>query len=96
MLAAAGITGQIARAAFGTGYASDANFKTRTETKLHAAIGRGAGGAGRTGRDTASMAQSRQDMAARLGTDEGRAVYARRAATIEPVFAHLTARLGRT
>jgi Transposase DDE domain len=34
-------------------------------------------------------------MAARLGTPEGRAVYNKRAATIEPVFAQLAGRLGR-
>ena len=35
-------------------------------------------------------------MTARLATDEGKALYRQRAATIEPVFAQLTARLGRT
>jgi len=35
-------------------------------------------------------------MAARLGTPEGRAVYKQRKAIIEPVFAQLFARFGRT
>jgi hypothetical protein len=35
-------------------------------------------------------------MAARLATPEGKAVYKTRAATIEPVFAHLVSRLGRS
>ena len=35
-------------------------------------------------------------MTARLDTPEGRLLYRQRAATIEPVFAQLTARLGRT
>ncbi len=35
-------------------------------------------------------------MAARLATDEGKELYKQRAATIEPVFAQLIARLGRT
>ena len=42
------------------------------------------------------MLPSWQDMTARLDTPEGRALYKQRAATIEPVFAQLTARLGRT
>ena len=35
-------------------------------------------------------------MTARLATQEGKQLYRQRAATIEPVFAQLTARLGRT
>jgi len=93
--AAAGITGPIGKAAFDTGYASDANFTAATATELYVAIGRDDGGAGRAGRDLAAMTQSWQDMATRLQTPEGKAVYRRRAATIEPVFAQLTARLGR-
>ena len=42
------------------------------------------------------MLPSWQAMTARLQTSEGRALYRQRAATIEPVFAQLTARLGRT
>ena len=42
------------------------------------------------------MLPSWQDMKARLATSEGRQLYKQRAATIEPVFAQLTARLGRT
>ena len=42
------------------------------------------------------MLPSWQDMTARLDTPEGRQLYKQRAATIEPVFAQLTARLGRT
>ena len=47
------------------------------------------------GRPSQSALPSWQDMAARLDTPEGRAVYKKRAATIEPVFAQLTSRLGR-
>ena len=95
VLDAAGITTPVGKAVFDTGYASDANFTTATGTELYVALGRGAGSAGRRGRDPAAMTQSWQDMAARLQTPEGKAVYRRRAATIEPVFAQLTARLGR-
>lgn len=49
----------------------------------------------RRGRDADAMAQSWQDMAARLQTPEGKTDYTKRAATIEPVFAQLTALLGR-
>ena len=95
VLDAAGITAPIGKAAFDTGYASDANFTAEAVAELYVALGRDAGGTGRAGRDPAAMTQSWQDMAARLATPDGQAVYARRAATIEPVFAQLTARLGR-
>ena len=95
VLDAAGITAPIVKAAFDTGYASDANFTAAGGAELYVALGRQAGGTGRAGRDPAAMTQSWQDMAARLGTPGGKAVYGRRAATIEPVFAQLTARLGR-
>jgi hypothetical protein len=42
------------------------------------------------------MLPSWHDMTTRLATSEGRKLYRQRAATIEPVFAQLTARLGRT
>ena len=41
------------------------------------------------------MLPSWEDMTARLDTDEGKKLCRQRAATIEPVFAQLTARLGR-
>jgi len=41
------------------------------------------------------MKDSWQQMAARLDTPEGKALYRRRAGIIEPVFAQLFARLGR-
>ena len=42
------------------------------------------------------MLPSWQNMTARLDSPEGRKLYRQRSATIEPVFAQLTARLGRT
>ncbi len=96
VLDAAGITAPIGKAAFDTGYASDANFTAEAGAELYVALGRQAGGTGRAGRDPAAMTQSWQDMAARLASPEGKAVYGRRAATIEPVFAQLTGRLGRS
>ena len=93
VLDAAGITAPIGKAAFDAGYASDANFTASDETRLYVALGR-TGGRG-SGPELAGMRQSWQDMAARLATPDGKAVYNQRAATIEPVFAQLTARLGR-
>ena len=98
VLAAAAITGLIARAVFDAGYASDANFTADAgETELYVALARESVQAGRgsDGRQPQSALPSWQDMAARLDTSQGRAVYKKRAATIEPVFAQLTCRLGR-
>jgi transposase len=98
VLDAAGITGQIHRALFDAGYASDANFTLDIPAELYVAITREARQTGRSpdGRDPKTMLPSWQDMADRLDTAQGRELYRQRAATIEPVFAQLTARLGRT
>jgi transposase len=97
VLDAAGIPGLIGKAVFDAGYASDANFTTAAEAELYVALARESVQAGRSsdGRRPQSALPSWQDMAARLDTPEGRAVYKTRAATIEPVFAQLTSRLGR-
>lgn len=94
VLDAAGITTPVGKAAFDAGYASDANFTGQAGAELYIALGRD-GGRGSSDRDLAGMRQSWQDMAARLATPDGKAVYAKRSPTIEPVFAHLTGRLGR-
>jgi transposase len=97
VLDAAGIAGKILKALFDAGYASDANFTADTEPELYVAVTREARQAGRSqdGRDPARL-PSWDTMAARLGTPEGKELYKKRAATIEPVFAQLTSRLGRT
>ena len=97
-LRAAGITGQILRALFDAGYASDASFTLDIPETLYIAVTREARQTGRSagGRAPDTMLPSWQDMTARLQTSEGRALYRQRAATIEPVFAQLTSRLGRT
>ena len=85
VLDAAGITGTIGKAVFDAGYA-----------ELYVALARESVQAGRSdGRQPHSKLPSWQDMAARLDTPEGKAVYKKRAATIEPVFAQLVNRLGR-
>jgi transposase len=94
----AGITGQILKALFDAGYASDANFTLPIPETLYIAVTREARQTGRSadGRAPGTMLPSWQDMTSRLDTPEGRQLYKQRAATIEPVFAQLTARLGRT
>jgi transposase len=98
VLREAGITGPIGKALFDAGYASDANFTAGIPETLYVAVTREARQAGRStdGREPEAMLPSWQDMKARLGTSEGKALYKQRSATIEPVFAQLTARLGRT
>jgi transposase len=96
VLDAAGIPGPVGKAVFDAGYASDANFTAAAEAELYVALARESVQAGRSdGRQPQSKLPSWQDMAARLDTPEGRAVYKKRAATIEPVFAQLVNRLGR-
>ncbi|HSZ42669.1 MAG TPA: transposase [Trebonia sp.] len=97
VLRQAGLAGEILTALFDTGYASDANFTADIPETLYVAVTREARQAGRSpdGRGPA-MLPSWQDMTSRLDTDEGKALYKQRSATIEPVFAQLTARLGRT
>jgi transposase len=89
VLQAAGIPGRILRALFDAGYASDANFTLDIPEQLWIALSR----AGGTPHGTLP---SWQEMQARLDTPEGKELYKQRAATIEPVFAQLTQRLGRT
>jgi transposase len=97
VLRAADISQPILRALFDTGYASDANFTAAIPETLYVAVTREGRQAGRTdeGRDPSQL-PSWQDMTALLDTPEGKKLYKQRAATIEPVFAQLTARLGRT
>jgi transposase len=96
-LDAVGIAGRIGKALFDAGYASDTNFTSPCEADLYVAVTREAC---QTGRDTQDkkherMKASWQQMAARLGTAEGKAIYRQRSAIIEPVFAQLFHRLGR-
>ncbi|HEY4853477.1 MAG TPA: transposase, partial [Streptosporangiaceae bacterium] len=96
-LAAAGIPGPVGAALFDAGYASEANFTAPCGTELYVAVTRESVQTGKSaaGQDPAAS-QSWQQMAARLDTPEGRALYNQRKAIIEPVFAQLFARFGRT
>jgi transposase len=96
-LAAAGISAPIGKALFDAGYASHRNFTTASGPELYVAVTREARQTGRTrgGKPPQATKASWQQMAARLDTPEGKAVYRQRAAIIEPVFAQLFHRLGR-
>jgi len=96
-LDAAGLTTAIGKALFDAGYASEDNFTTPCEPELYVAITKEARQTGRLrdGKAPATMKDSWQQMAARLDAPGGKALYRRRAAIIEPVFAQLFARLGR-
>ena len=97
VVTAAGITSPIKKALWDAGYASDANFTARCEAELYVALTRESRQTGRSteGYAPAAMMESWQQMAARLDTPEGKALYKQRGAIIEPVFAQLFARLGR-
>jgi hypothetical protein len=96
-LDAAGIPSPLGTALFDAGYASEDNFTTACEPELYVAITKEARQTGRLrdGQKPATMKESWQQMAARLDTPEGQALYRRRAGIIEPVFAQLFGRLGR-
>ena len=97
VLAAAGITSPIGKALWDAGYASDANFTADCQAELYVALTRESRQTGRStaGYAPAAMMPSWEQMAARLDTPEGKALYKQRAGIIEPVFAQLFARLGR-
>jgi transposase len=96
-LDAAGIGQPIGKALFDAGYASEDNFTTACEPDLYVAITKEARQTGRLrdGKTPRTMKDSWRQMAARLDTPEGKALYRQRAGIIEPVFAQLFARLGR-
>jgi transposase len=96
-LSAAGIGQPIGTALFDAGYASEDNFTTGCEAELYVAITKEARQTGRLrdGKTPRTMKDSWRQMAARLDTPEGKALYRQRAGIIEPVFAQLFGRLGR-
>jgi transposase len=96
-LDAAGVTDRIGDALADSGYASTANFTTVCEPTLYIAVTNEARQTGRR-KDAAPKAIGKewQQMADRLATPDGKALYKRRGAIIEPIFAQLFQRLGRT
>jgi transposase len=97
-LAAAGIADKIRKALFDAGYASEANFTAGCQADLYIAVTRESVQAGQQRGGTAPLCghPGWQAMAAKLDTPDGRALYKQRKAIIEPVFAQLFARFGRT
>jgi hypothetical protein len=96
-LAAAGITAAIGTALFDAGYASEANFTAGCDADLYVAVTRESRQAGKDPAGTGpAVSRAWQQMAAKLDTPEGQAIYKQRKAIIEPVFAQLFARFGRT
>jgi transposase len=95
-LAAAGIPATIGKALFDAGYASEANFTVPCGADLYVAVSRESVQTGKpaAGQDPAAS-RSWQQMAAKLDTPDGQALYKQRKAIIEPVFAQLFARFGR-
>jgi transposase len=97
-LAAARISATITRALFDAGYASEDNFTAPCQAELYVAVTRESRQTGKLhdGRAPASSQPGWQAMTARLDTPEGQALYKQRKAIIEPVFAQLFARFGRS
>jgi hypothetical protein len=97
-LAAAGITDPIGKALFDAGYAAGANFTAPCPADLYVAVTRESVQAGQQPGGAAPLPGQPgwHAMAAKLDTPDGRAVYKQRKAIIEPVFAQLFARFGRT
>jgi transposase len=92
----AGLRDQVRAWLAGNGYASAANFAALEHLLLLVAVRREAIQTGRTDAALASpIPAGWEKMAARLATPAGKALYKRRAAQIEPVFAQLFARFGR-
>jgi transposase len=97
-LAAAGFSDLIAKALFDAGYASEANFTAPCAAELYVAVTRESRQTGKPAgaNPPASSQPGWQAMAAKLDTPDGQALYKQRKAIIEPVFAQLFARFGRT
>jgi Transposase DDE domain len=92
----AAITDRIKVALFDSGYASTANFTADLPIDLLlVAVEKEARQTGRLRDGTSTAGRSWQDMADRLADPDNAALYKRRAAIIEPLFAQLFARFGR-
>ena len=94
-LDAAGLDTPIGDIVFDAGYASADNFNTPTEGTLYVSVTNEARQTGRRRDAAPKKTPAWQQMADRLATEDGKRIYKRRAAIIEPVFAQLFQRLGR-
>jgi hypothetical protein len=89
---------RIGKALFDAGYASEDNFTAPCDAELYLAATRESRQAGglHDGKAPPAGKPGWQQMIARLDTPEGLALYKQRKAIIEPAFAQLFARFGRT
>lgn len=94
-LDAANITDPIGAALFDAGYASADNFTTACQPTLYVAVTKEARQTGRRTDPAPKKIRSWQQMADRLATQDGKTLYKRRGAIIEPIFGQLFQRLGR-
>jgi hypothetical protein len=96
-LDAAGITDPIRTALFDSGYASEANFTADLPVDLLlVSVTNEAAQTGRRKDDPNSIPAPWQGMAIRLAEPDNKELYKRRSAIIEPLFAQLFARFGRS
>jgi len=96
-LDAAGITDRIGVSLFDSGYASEANFTADLPVDLLlVAVEKEALQSGRQPDRPSTAHQRWTEMADRLAEPENAALYKRRAPIVEPLFAQLFARFGRT
>jgi transposase len=95
-LDAAGLPAPIGAALADSGYASTDNFTSDCEPTLYVAVHHEAAQTGRAQPCDKPMPDGWQAMAERMATEQAKQLYRRRAQMIEPVFAQLFARLGRT
>jgi transposase len=93
-LAAAGIPDEIGAALFDAGYASGDNFTAPCQAELYVAVTRDSAQSARP--PGSGVPAGWQAMAAKLAAPQGQALYKQRKAIIEPAFAQLFARFGRT
>jgi transposase len=96
-LDAAGVDDEIGTAAFDNGYASEENFNADLPVRqILVAVEREARQTGRLKDATSTAALAWKDMTERLDEADNRKLYKQRSATIEPIFAQLFARFGRS
>jgi transposase len=95
-LDAAGLPTPIGVVLADAGYASTDNFTTASEAELLVAVTNDARQTGRRKDQAPKQLNTWTDMGQRLATENGKKLYKRRGAIIEPVFAQLFQRLGRT
>ncbi|WP_446218627.1 transposase [Micromonospora sp. IBHARD004] len=93
--ATAGLTSDVAGWLAGSGYASTANFTALADLPLLVSLAKEYDQTRATRLPSHDVPAGHRDMAARLASTEGKQLYARRGALVEPGFAQLFQRFGR-